>query len=70
MKSENVRELVSKNLIKLREEKGASFEEIAGAVGRSVRTVKSWESGKALPDLVTAYRIAAFYDIEVARLFE
>lgn len=49
----------------LREEKGMTQRELAGAVGVSQPTVCDWENGKIIPELAKAIRLADLFDVSL-----
>jgi putative transcriptional regulator len=51
-------------------ERGMSQAELAGALGVSRQTVISIESGRYLPSLPLAFRIARFFDMPVDKMFD
>jgi putative transcriptional regulator len=50
--------------------RGMSQAELAAALGVSRQTVISIESGRYLPSLPLAFRIAGFFDLPVDKMFE
>jgi len=50
--------------------RGMSQAELAAALGVSRQTVISIESGRYLPSLPLAFRIARFFDLPVDKIFE
>lgn len=54
----------------LRNGRGLSQAEVAAALGVSRQTVISIESGRYLPSLPLAFRIARFFDAPLEKLFE
>ncbi|MGH3189557.1 MAG: helix-turn-helix transcriptional regulator [Streptosporangiaceae bacterium] len=53
-----------------RARRGISQAELAGALGVSRQTVISIESGRYLPSLPLAFRIARFFDVTVDKMFD
>jgi putative transcriptional regulator len=53
-----------------RTQRGLSQAEVAAALGVSRQTVISIESGRYLPSLPLAFRIARFFGLPVDRMFE
>ena len=53
-----------------RTQRGLSQAEVASALGVSRQTVISIESGRYLPSLPLAFRIARFFGMPVDRMFE
>ncbi len=54
----------------LRVERGLSQAELAAALGVSRQTVISIESGRYLPSLPLAFRIARFFKLSVDAMFD
>jgi putative transcriptional regulator len=52
-----------------RTQRGMSQAEVAVALGVSRQTVISIESGRYLPSLPLAFRIARFFDVPVDKMF-
>jgi putative transcriptional regulator len=53
-----------------RRERGLSQAEVAAALGVSRQTVISIESGRYLPSLPLAFRIARYFDVPVDKMFD
>src|ERR1022692_4281422 len=53
-----------------RTQRGMSQAEVAAALGVSRQTVISIESGRYLPSLPLAFRIARFFDLPVDKMFD
>jgi putative transcriptional regulator len=53
-----------------RAQRGLSQAELAAALGVSRQTVISIESGRYLPSLPLAFRIARFFDLTVDKMFD
>jgi transcriptional regulator with XRE-family HTH domain len=64
MKEEDakIRESIRKRLIQCRTENNLTQTEIGKVVGKSKNAVASWEQGLSLPDIMTLYRLAVFYE--------
>ena len=52
-------------LKELREQRGASREQVAGAAGVSLATIMRLEAGTVIPRFDVAQRIARFFDVPV-----
>lgn len=62
MKSdEEIREIIRKNVMNLRIDAGLTQEEFGKPFGKSKTAVASWEQGKSAPDIMTLYRLSAYY---------
>lgn len=59
---------VGKNIRRLRKEKGWSQTELAKRIGSSYREVSRWETGRVVPGLETAARIAKALESSIDRL--
>jgi putative transcriptional regulator len=53
-----------------RAQRGLSQAELAGALGVSRQTVISIESGRYMPSLPLAFRIARFFELPVEKMFD
>lgn len=62
-------ELFSRNLRRLRLEKGLTQEQLAGILGVSVQSVSRWECGNTLPDVMLLPEIAKLYGVTVDDLY-
>ena len=58
---ERLREAIKDRLIECRKARKLSQTEVGQIVGKSKNAVGSWEQGLSLPDLVTLYRLATYY---------
>lgn len=54
----------------LRKERGISQKELAEQMGVAQSTVSMWESGKNIPDLLTAQKLALIYGVSIEALLE
>lgn len=59
---ERLKNIIRKNLIECRKEREMSQKEIGKIVGKSKTAVASWEQGLSMPDAVTLYRLATYYE--------
>lgn len=62
-------ECFSKNLRRLRLEKGMTQEQLANVLGISVQSVSRWECGNTLPDVMLLPQIARLYGVTVDDLY-
>ena len=58
----------SDNLIKLRQQKKLTQEQLAAFVGVTKASVSKWETGQSLPDILLLPKLAAFFDISIDEL--
>ena len=61
-KDDKMRDDIKNRLIECRKEKGLSQAEVGKIAEKSKNAVASWEQGLSLPDLVTLYRLATYYE--------
>lgn len=61
--------LFSRNLRRLRQEKGLTQEQLASILGVSVQSVSRWECGNTLPDVMLLPEIAKLYGVTVDDLY-
>ena len=56
-----IREIVRKNLIRFRKEKGVTQSEVGAYLGVTKTGVASWEQGRTSPDIETIYLLSKYY---------
>lgn len=61
-RDDKMREIIRNRLIECRREHNLSQIEVGRIVGKSKNAVGSWEQGLSLPDLITLYRLAKYYE--------
>ena len=57
-----IREAIRKRLIQCRTDNELTQTDIGKVVGKSKNAVASWEQGLSLPDIMTLYRLAMYYE--------
>lgn len=62
---EDIKILLSKNLLNLRKQKGLTQLELANKLNYSDKSISKWEHGDAVPDIEVLKRIADFYEVTV-----
>lgn len=62
---EELKDVVAKNLVELRQKAGFTQLEIAEKLNYSDKAVSKWERGEALPDLRVIVKLAEIYNISV-----
>lgn len=62
-------ELFSKNLRRLRHQKGLTQEQVAQQLGVSIQSVSRWECGNTLPDVMLLPELARLYGVTVDDLY-
>jgi putative transcriptional regulator len=62
--------VVRASVVRARGQRGLSQAELAAALGVSRQTVISIESGRYLPSLPLAFRIARFFEVTVDKMFD
>ena len=67
---ENLREIVSKNLINLRKESGLTQVELGKKINYSDKAISRWEKGEVLPDLEILQTISKIYGVPLSYLLE
>ena len=60
-----INEVVAKNLIAYRKQKGLTQAELAEKISYSDKSISKWERGECLPDLAILKQLADFYGITV-----
>lgn len=67
---ENVKEIVSHNLIRLRKEHGFTQAELAKQINYSDKAISRWETGDVAPDLETVYALSEVFGVPVSEIIE
>ncbi|MBQ6676793.1 MAG: helix-turn-helix transcriptional regulator [Clostridia bacterium] len=67
---EDVKRIVSQNIIRLRKEKGLTQAELAGLINYSDKAVSRWETGDVVPDLETIYALSEVLGVPVSAITE
>ena len=62
---EDIKNLLSKNLLILRKSRNLTQLELANKLNYSDKSISKWEHGDAIPDIEVLKRIADFYDVTV-----
>ena len=57
------------NIAKFRKDKGLSQQELADAIAVSRKTISTVETGRFIPSVIIALKIAAHFEVAVERLF-
>lgn len=57
------------NIAKFRKDKGLSQQELAGAIAVSRKTISTVETGRFIPSVIIALKIAAHFEVAVEQLF-
>lgn len=60
--------LLSRNLMRLRNKNKYSLEYLADKIGVSRQAISKWENGEALPDLINCEKLATLYNITLDNL--
>ena len=61
--NENVKEIISENLVKLRKEHKLTQLELAEELNYSDKAISRWENGEVTPDIETLLNICSLYNI-------
>ncbi|MBR6019098.1 MAG: helix-turn-helix transcriptional regulator [Lachnospiraceae bacterium] len=67
---ENVKEIVSQNLLRLRKENNLTQAELARRINYSDKAISRWEAGEVVPDLETIYALSEVFDVPVSYITE
>lgn len=67
---ENIKSIISKNLIKLRKQNKITQVELAEKLSYSDKAISRWENGEVTPDVETLNKIAGVYNVSLTSLFE
>jgi len=60
---------VQNNIAKFRKDKGLSQQELADAIAVSRKTISTVETGRFIPSVIIALKIAAHFELNVEQLF-
>lgn len=66
---ENIKDVIAKNLIKLRKQNKLTQAELSEKLNYSDKAVSRWESGEVTPDIETLNNIAEIYNVGITSLF-
>ena len=64
----DMKKIISQNLITLRNQNHYSLEYLADQIGVSRQAISKWETGEALPDLINCEKLANLYNEYTRRL--
>ena len=67
---ENVKAIVSQNLLRLRKENNLTRAELARRINYSDKAISRWEAGEVVPDLETIYALSEVFDVPVSQITE
>ena len=67
---ENLREIVSKNIINLRKENNLTQVELAKKINYSDKAISRWEKGEVLPDLETIQTLSEIFNVPMSEILE
>ena len=67
---ENVKKIVSQNLIRLRKENNMTQAELAKLINYSDKAISRWETGEVVPDLETIYALSEVFEVPVSAITE
>ena len=63
---ENVKAIVSQNLLRLRKENNLTQAELAKRINYSDKAISRWEAGEVVPDLETIYALSEVFDVPIS----
>ncbi|MBO4626989.1 MAG: helix-turn-helix transcriptional regulator [Lachnospiraceae bacterium] len=67
---ENVKAIVSQNLLRLRKENNFTQAELARRINYSDKAISRWEAGEVVPDLETIYALSEVFGVPVSQITE
>lgn len=67
---ENIREIISNNIIALRKQNNMTQLDLAKKVNFSDKAVSRWEKGEVLPDVETLYLLAEIFNVSISQIIE
>ena len=62
---EQIRNNIRNNLIRLRQKKGVTQEELGTVIDKSTNAIGSWEQGLSLPTIETCCMLADYYGVSL-----
>ena len=65
-----IKEIVRKNLVKFRKEKGVTQSDVGAYLGIGKTGVASWEQGRTSPDIETVYLLSKYYRKSIDSFYE
>ena len=63
-------EVLDNNIAKLRSKQKISQQQLADAISVSRKTIITVETGRFIPSVVIALKLARFFDVPVEKIFE
>lgn len=66
----NIKEIISKNLVKIRKQRKLTQLELAEKINYSDKAVSRWENGEVTPDVETLNRLSEIYEIPLVSFFD
>ena len=67
---ENVKAIVSQNILRLRKENNLTQAELARRISYSDKAISRWEAGEVVPDLETIYALSEVFNVPVSHITE
>lgn len=67
---EDLREVISKNIITLRKQKGMTQLDLAKKINYSDKAVSRWEKGEVLPDIETLQSLSKIFGVPLSYMIE
>lgn len=67
---EDIKQIISNNLISLRKERGLTQNELAEKLAYSDNMVSRWERGEITPSIETLQKISEFYNVSLTSLLQ
>ncbi len=67
---EDVKKIVSQNLVRLRKESNLTQAELAKRINYSDKAISRWEKGEVIPDLETIYALSETFGVPVSAITE
>ena len=63
MNMDNLKQVISNNLVELRKRKKYTQQDLANMLGYSDKAISKWEKGDSLPDIEILYQICNLYNV-------
>ena len=67
---ENLREIISNNIISLRKQNGMTQIDLSKKINYSDKALSRWEKGEVLPDIETIQQLSKIFNVSLTYMFE
>ena len=67
---ENIKDIVARNILRLRKKSGLTQMALSEQINYSDKAISRWESGEVTPDVETLNKLAQIFNVKIASLFD